>query len=174
MATGYDTARRRFRIDDTAEASDLTNNATYGIVSPERTSANVILFVQSTDPKGGESAGSLLLKVLEYVTATTRKIQNDPVQAFSVEAVPYTLSATVEFNANENTAERLQELDTAVKDWAVTAEIIGEGVYVSRLYQVLSPNYIKGVTIAAPTANLEVSDYQVPVLDNLTLTEVSV
>ena len=174
VATGYDATRRRLRIDDTASVSDLTNNATYRVESPERTSANVILFVQSTDAKGGESSGSLLLKIFEYVTATTRKIQNDPVQVFSVEAVPYHLSATVEFNANENTAERLSELDTDVNAWAKTAELIGEGIYVSRLYQVLSPSYIKGVTIAAPTANLEVGDYQVPVLETLTLTEVTV
>ena len=173
IATTYDSSEKRFRIDDDAsEVSDLTDAATYSFTTPERHSGNVIVSLQSTGASGGPADGSLILKIFEYITDEQRKIQNDPVQVFSIEPVFFDITAEVEFQVNENTTQRLIDLESETQEWATSEEIIDADIYLSRLYQVLSPSYVRGVTISEPTANFLSNAYQVPVLRDLTLTEI--
>ena len=176
VTSQYNPIFKRIRVTSNATRTGLSDGTSYPITSPARESANVLVTVQSQG-SSPEASDALVNAVHAYITAKDRKVQNDPVFTFSVEAVTWELSAVIEFHANEDAATRLPELTATFTAYARSAEIIENTIYLSHIYQVLSPTYVKGVTItalmkkgaSAGVGNIDIGTYQVPVLELTTL-----
>lgn len=132
---------------------------------------NVTVYVQSEADNGGVVSADLLATVVAYLNDERRRILNDALTIQSIATVSWDLTAAIEFPTGENATTRLAELTTIVQTWAESQEIIGNDIRIAQLYAVLSPDFVSGVTLTAPTADVTTTAGQVPVLGTLTLTE---
>ena len=133
--------------------------------------ANVLIYVQSEAENGGVVATELLNEVTDYINDLRRRITNDVLTVRSIATVPWNLTAEIEYVHGEDTTARQTELEAIVREWAKTQEVIDNDIKVSRLYSVLTVDFVAGVTISSPAANITTTVGQVPVLGSLTLTE---
>ena len=131
---------------------------------------NVKIYVQSEADDGGIATSALQTTVENYLNHETRRILNDTLTIESISTVNYTLTAEVEFKVGINATTALSDLIEAVEAWAKEQEKIGNDIPLSRLYAVLTPDTVQGVTLTSPTANVTAGDGEVPRASTITIT----
>ena len=149
------------------KASDDVKNAQ----AVNTSAGNVTVYVQSEEDGGGVANSALQTTVGTYLNHETRKILNDTLTIESITTVEYTITAEVEFRAGVDATQALSDLVDLVEEWAEENEVIGNDIPISRFYAVLTPDTVQGVTLTAPTANIDVGNGEVPVATTITITE---
>ena len=112
--------------------------------------------------------GQELLKELTDYFEARREIAVD-LQVRAPETVTVNIAVAVEAEEGRNTAEVLNRVETAVRDW-FTGKLLGQDILRARLgHLIYSCDGVANYVIAAPAADVPVDKDQLPILGTLTV-----
>ena len=123
----------------------------------------VTIYVQGIRPNTVPTA-EILTAVRAYVNNDARRFICDTVLVSAVGTVNYTVTATVAVKGGFVPADVLAKVQDQFANFAIEREVAGKGIPLSAIYDALVVDEAEAINLTSPTADVTVSNIQVPIL----------